>query len=73
VSHALTFRLCLVRAKRYDGICLYYVIWREGKIGKKRLDGKRILGGLKAHLRATDHTSSNIISRDNGYDVDYDL
>jgi hypothetical protein len=25
---------------------------------------KRILGGLKAYLRATDHTSSNIISRD---------
>jgi hypothetical protein len=25
---------------------------------------KRILGGLKTYLRATDHTSSNIISRD---------
>jgi hypothetical protein len=25
---------------------------------------KRILGGLKAYLRATDHTSSNIISRE---------
>jgi NADH:ubiquinone oxidoreductase subunit 5 (subunit L)/multisubunit Na+/H+ antiporter MnhA subunit len=25
---------------------------------------KRIFGGLKAYLRATDHTSSNIISRD---------
>jgi hypothetical protein len=25
---------------------------------------KRILGELKAYLRATDHTSSNIISRD---------
>jgi hypothetical protein len=27
---------------------------------------KRILGELKAYLRATDHTSSNIISRDLG-------
>jgi hypothetical protein len=26
---------------------------------------KRISGGLKAYLRATDHTSSNIISREN--------
>jgi hypothetical protein len=26
--------------------------------------GKRIFGGLKAYLRATDHTSSNIISRE---------
>jgi hypothetical protein len=26
--------------------------------------GKRTFGGLKAYLRATDHTSSNIISRD---------
>jgi hypothetical protein len=25
---------------------------------------KRIFGGLKAYLRAADHTSSNIISRD---------
>jgi hypothetical protein len=28
------------------------------------MERKRILGGLKAYLRATDHTSSNIISRD---------
>jgi hypothetical protein len=28
------------------------------------LDGRRIFDGLKAYLRATDHTSSNIISRD---------
>jgi hypothetical protein len=28
--------------------------------------GKRIFGGLKAYLRATDHTSSNIISRVSG-------
>jgi hypothetical protein len=28
------------------------------------LTAKRILGGLKAYLRATDHTCSNIISRD---------
>jgi hypothetical protein len=30
----------------------------------RRVDGKRTFGGLKAYLRATDHTSSNIISRD---------
>jgi hypothetical protein len=29
-------------------------------------EGKRTFGGLKAYLRATDHTSSNIISRDKG-------
>jgi mevalonate pyrophosphate decarboxylase len=28
--------------------------------------GKRIFGGLKAYLRATDHTSSNIIIRVSG-------
>jgi hypothetical protein len=28
---------------------------------------KHIFGGLKAYLRATDHTSSNIISRDMWY------
>jgi hypothetical protein len=33
-------------------------------VGKFIFERKRILGGLKAYLRATDHTSSNIISRD---------
>jgi hypothetical protein len=50
--------------KRYDGKSMQYVIRWEGKIGKKNIGRKRILGGLKAYLRATDHTSSNIISRD---------
>jgi hypothetical protein len=43
---------------------MYYEIWWEGKIRKKNIRLKRIFGGLKAYLRATDHTSSNIISRE---------
>jgi hypothetical protein len=37
-----------------------------GQNRQKKFGWKRIFGGLKAYLRATDHTSSNIISRD-GY------
>jgi hypothetical protein len=33
-------------------------------VGKFMFGQKRIFDGLKAYLRATDHTSSNIISRD---------
>jgi hypothetical protein len=33
-------------------------------VGNLVFERKRILGGLKAYLRATDHTSSNIISRE---------
>jgi hypothetical protein len=39
---------------------------KENVLGgnNKKTLRKRILGGLKAYLRATDHTSTNIISRD---------
>jgi hypothetical protein len=41
----------------------YYAILWKGKTGKKN-QTKTYFGGLKAYLRATDHTSSNIIRRE---------
>jgi hypothetical protein len=37
--------------------------WYEENVSASQ-EKKAYLGGLKAYLRATDHTSSNIISRD---------
>jgi hypothetical protein len=49
----------------------FWIVARIGEDKENVLGGnnkktlrKRILGGLKAYLRATDHTSTNIISRD---------
>jgi hypothetical protein len=41
----------------------YFDLW-VALVGNLNQLRKRIFGGLKAYLRATDHTSSNIISRD---------
>jgi hypothetical protein len=38
----------------------------RNKTFRSIVEGKRTFGGLKAYLRATNHTSSNIISRNCG-------
>jgi hypothetical protein len=41
---------------------------RVGRTGAgQRVERKHIFGGLKSYLRAMDHTSGNIISRDRGH------
>jgi hypothetical protein len=67
ISGWFCFRLGQISKKRttkqYDGNCVQYVIQWEGKTGNKS-QTKTYFGELKTYLRATDHTSSNIISRD---------
>jgi hypothetical protein len=47
---------------------------RVGRTGVgRRVERKRTFGGLKAYLRATDHTSNNIISRDLYFSISISL
>jgi hypothetical protein len=57
------------RVERWRTLCDIKKRWRtlcdiKNKTFRSIVEGKRTFGGLKAYLRATDHTSSNIISRD---------